>query len=151
MSPVRLDSWKVSRQSSVSEFLKRLNFVQAGKNKTSRREYFISLAKSPWRQKFPAGVRAGILSWWDPGGKIPGLARSRRDLGVIGILGGIPVKAKIPGGSPGRIYGGIFFLTGSWRDPGGKIPGLARSRRDLGGDRDSWRDPAKIPVAFLQG
>ena len=125
--------------SRATEFLKRLNFVQAGKNKTSRRDYFISLARSPWRQRFPAGVRAGILSWRDPGGKIPGLAKSRRDLGVIGIHGGIPVKTKIPGESPGGIYGGIFFLTESRRENTrvGKIPAGSR------GNRDSWRDPGE--------
>ena len=67
------------------------------------------------------------------------LARSRRDLGVIGILGGIPVKTKIPGGSPGGIYGGIFFLTESRRENTrvGKIPAGSR------GNRDSWRDPGE--------
>ena len=44
----------------------------------------------------------------------------------MGILGRIPVKTKIPGGSPSRIYGGIFFSDGipagkypGWQDPGG--------------------------------
>ena len=79
--------------------------------------------------------------------KIPGrspsgnsfLTRSRRDLGVIGIRGGIPVKTKIPGGSPGGIYGGIFFLTESQRENirFGKIPVGSQ------GNRDSWRDPGE--------
>ena len=70
---------------------------------------------------------------------MPGLGRSRRDLGVIGILGGIPMKTKIPGGSPGGIYGGIFFVTESRRENTrvSKIPAGSR------GNRDSWRDPGE--------
>ena len=85
---------------------------------------------------------AGFFSLRNPGGKIPGLARSRRDLWVIGILGGIPVKATIPGGSPGGIYGGIFFLMGSRRENtrAGKIP--AGSRRESGFLAGSRQDPS---------
>ena len=49
------------------------------------------------------------------------------------------MKTKIPGGSPGGIYGGIFFLTESRRENTrvGKIPAGSR------GNRDSWRDPGE--------
>ena len=49
------------------------------------------------------------------------------------------MKTKIPGGSPGGIYGAIFFLTESWRENTrvGKIPAGSR------GNRDSWRDPGE--------
>ena len=53
------------------------------------------------------------------------------------------MKAKIPGRSPGGIYDGMFFLTGSWREntragmiPAGSQRGsgfLAGSRQDPGG------------------
>ena len=51
------------------------------------------------------------------------------------------MKAKIPGGSPGGIYGGIFFLTGSRRENtrAGKIP--AESRRESGFLAGSRQDP----------
>ena len=49
------------------------------------------------------------------------------------------MKTKIPGGSAGGIYGGIFFLTESRRENTrvGKIPAGSR------GNRDSWRDPGE--------
>ena len=77
--------------------------------------------------KIPAGTRGNRDSWRDPG--------------VIGILGRIPVKAKIRGGSPGGIYGGIFFLTGSWRENyrAGMIQ--AGSRRGSGFLAGSRQDP----------
>ena len=51
------------------------------------------------------------------------------------------MKAKVPGGSPGGIYGGTFFLTGSWRENtrAGKIP--AGSRRGSGFLAGSRQDP----------
>ena len=83
-----------------------------------------------WQHFFPDGIPAGKYpGWQDPGGISAG----------IGILGGIPVKTKIPGGSPGGIYGGIFFLTESRRENTrvGKIPAGSR------GNRNSWRDPGE--------
>ena len=49
------------------------------------------------------------------------------------------MKTKTPGGSPGGIYVGIFFLTESRRENTrvGKIPPGSR------GNRDSWRDPGE--------
>ena len=51
------------------------------------------------------------------------------------------MKAEIPGGSPGGIDGGIFFLTGSRRENtrAGKIP--AGSRRESGFSAGSRQDP----------
>ena len=65
--------------------------------------------------RIPAGSRGNRDSWQDPG------------------------EDKVPGGSPGRIYGGIFFLTESWRENTrvGNIPAGSR------GNRDSWRDPGE--------
>ena len=55
------------------------------------------------------------------------------------------MKTKIPGGSPGGIYGGIFFfLTESRRENTrvSKIPAGSRSNRnswwDPDEDKDSW-------------
>ena len=60
-------------------------------------------------------------------GKIPAGSRGNRD------------SWRDPGGSPGGIYGGIFFLTESRRENTrvGKIPSGSR------GNWDSWRDPGE--------
>ena len=69
-------------------------------------------------------------------------------------LGKITPGTETLAGTLAKIPAKIFSCQDPVRIPAGKFRFPARffiSRQDPGRERDSWRDPAGIPVAILQG